>query len=465
MARVLISAAHTMENPGEIYQDLREADLTRNILKKAIPYLEQHQLEFQAVPLDLPLLQRIEWINNTGYTEEAGDIFVEIHINDGGKRGVEGWYKGAQDPENQSQKLCEAIVGGICKYTKYEVQGAKSEYEHELQSLLILNQTNPIGTAVECLYIDNPEDIVILKDEAKLDELAKAIADAINDYVTGKPATLPAATVQPTTVDQVTDTTSIPAQAQSSTITSPLPSSDPISGSNTTATPVTPTSPIVPASTPISAPAPIPVITPPPVPTITPPPTPSFPPPSPFGGSGFGGFGGNKPFGAPSAPPSGGSKPLVMDREERKKMINDTYKKILGKEPNQSDLNYYLNLGTNEDELVKKLLESPEHEKMVKDAEEAAKLRTDFQKIESELTQAKAGNSDLKKMFETTQELLKHKNNYIAELQNKLTASNIVPPGQHIHSVNNAPQHLLQKPPKAKKKKGFINTMMRAIGI
>jgi len=415
MPRILISAAHTLENPGEIYQDLREADLTRTILKKVLPYLDAHKLTYQPVPLDLQLLQRIEWINNTGYTEEQGDVFIEIHINDGGKRGVEGWYKGATGGDNKSQKLSETIVNGICKYTGYQSQGAKSEYDHDLGSLIILNQINPIGTAVECLYIDNAEDIKDLKDDKKLDDLAKAIADSINDYVkdiTSKP--------QPKSDQPVAD-------ASQSIAPQPMPAL-PSSNQN------------------------------------------PFAPTNNFGGglgsgSSFGAFGGgnNKPtFGGGAA---GGSKPLVMDREERKEMIKKIYKKILGKEPNQNDLNYYLNTGTNEADLIKKLIEGPDHEKLVKDAVEAKEVKDKFQKLEMEIDQLKATSSDSKSMQESLNRLLEHKNMLIAKLQQELANHNIIPSGQHIDSFKPKAESIHAYQSKQQPPGGIVGFLMKLFGV
>ncbi|MEO6729038.1 MAG: N-acetylmuramoyl-L-alanine amidase, partial [Candidatus Dojkabacteria bacterium] len=200
MARILVSAAHTLESPGAINGDLREADLTRKILKKVIPHLEKTGVEFKAVPLDLPLLQRIDWINDTGYTEAQGDLFLEIHINDGGKRGIEGWFKGSAGPDNRSQKLATKVSEEVCKATGYQNQGSKSEFDHELGSLLILNQINPTGVAIEFLFIDEPNDIAILKDDAKLDDLAKLIADSMSDFAKNdktKPAEQSATEVTP----------------------------------------------------------------------------------------------------------------------------------------------------------------------------------------------------------------------------------------------------------------------------
>ncbi|MFS8130921.1 MAG: N-acetylmuramoyl-L-alanine amidase [Candidatus Dojkabacteria bacterium] len=363
MARILVSAAHTMESPGAINGDLREADLTRKILKKVVPHLEKTGVEFQAVPLDLPLLQRIDWINDTGYTEAQGDLFLEIHINDGGKRGVEGWFKGSAAPDNRSQKLATKVSEEVCKKTGYQNQGAKSEFDHELGSLLILNQINPTGVAIEFLYIDQDDDIAILRDDAKLDDLAKIIAESLADFAktdTTKPAE------QPSTEATVAQKTPL----------FPMPK--------------------MPSST---------------VPAM----------PSAFGGAGF-----PKPMGAP------GKGNNLMDREERKEMIKKVYKQILGKEPNQNDLNFNLNTAVSEDDLTKKLLEGKEHEDMVKEASEVKDLRSKATKAESELATISGSISDMKEMIGSLNKLLDQKNKYIAQLHSELERNNLIKKGERF---------------------------------
>lgn len=180
MPRALISAGHTLMDPGDIYGDLREADITRKIATMVVPHLKNSGVIAMQVPFDLPILQRIEWINNTGYRESLNDICVEIHINSGGKRGIEGWYKG--EGGNPSQKLAKTLVDNVTATTGYRNNGVKSEYDHELGSLSFINRTNTVTTIIECLYIDNEEDIRILRNDDKLEELAAAIAGAITKY-------------------------------------------------------------------------------------------------------------------------------------------------------------------------------------------------------------------------------------------------------------------------------------------
>lgn len=287
MGRVLISAGHTMMDPGAIFRDLREADLTRAIAPKIIPYIEKAGLEVKGVPLDLPLLQRIQWINNTGYTEEAGDVCVEIHINDGGNRGIEAWYRG--EGGNGSHKLAKVTVDTITDITGYKSQGIKSELDHELGSLTFLNRTNTASILLETLYMDNDEDIAILKNEDKLEELAKAVATGILKYM-GKDADgkdLPESE-KPKLED-------VKAQARSKT-----------------------NIPVKPGAFMGNVPARMPM-------------------PTQLGGN----FPQSPAMQAFSGRPANTN--FMADREQRKDMIEKTYMKLLGRKPSQSDLNYFLN--------------------------------------------------------------------------------------------------------------------------
>lgn len=389
MPRLLISAAHTLENPGEIYGDLREADLTRKILKKTLPYLDSHQIEYQAVPLDLQLLKRLDWIRDTGYSSEQGDIFVEIHVNDGGKRGIEGWYEGAASTDNNSQKLAETLVNGICKQTGYQNQGAKSEYQHDLGSLIILNQSNTISAAIECLYIDNTEDIAILKDDTKLEQLAKAIADSINEYIKN---IAPALKYRPSSKQLPTNQLNRPVFQ------------------NSTAPQVT----------------------------------------TPFGGA------------TPSFGSTTPNRPVLMDREERKEMIKKVYLKVLGKEPRQNDLNFHLNTGVTEIDLIKKLVDGVDHEKMVNDAKEFRQLSEKVLKLQAELDQLKANQGDVKVMQESMNRLLEHKNMLISRLNQELAKNNIIVHGSHIDSFYNQQPKAQQtySTPQNQKKRTFIDFLM-----
>ncbi len=364
--RLVVSAAHTSMSPGAVFKDLREFDLTRKILSLVVKHLNEEKIEHKAVPVDLQLLDRINWINDTGFSEENGDLFLEIHVNDGGERGIEGWYAGEDNGTNNAKAFAEVLIKEITSLTKFESQGIHSEYDHDLGSLLILNQTNPISVAFELLYIDNEEDYKILKDETKLDELSKNVVIAIKKYIDNPPK-LHEVKKKPGGNDMFGDFD-----------------------------------------------------------------LPDFS--NPFGDN----FGANNSstnssdsLSSPSSS-SSGSDNLMMDREQRKEMINKIYKKILGKEPAQNDLNYYLNIGVSEDQLIKKLTESKDFEQMVEDAKECSDIKTKFDRMEAELNELRTKVKDQESMQTNLNNLLAHKNQQIKEMMNELARRGIIKNGEYF---------------------------------
>lgn len=373
--RVILSAAHTSISPGEVHKGLKEFDLTKKMLEFVAKHLEKKKFEFKPVPVDLQLLSRIDWINNTGYTEEEYDIMIEFHVNDGGGRGIEAWYSGDNVDGNHSKDLAEFLVTEFEKATKHKNNGAKSEKEHELGSLLILNQTKTASVAIELFFIDNDEDRKILQDDKKLEKECENIANLIEKYAK-----------------------KLEEQKKKKPKRDPSPKSESKfkglgDGFGD-----------------------------------------SFGDFGNFGNFGdFGGLGGNSAGGAlaSNAKEETSSSSLTMDREGRKKMINEHYEKYLGIEPKQSDLNYFLNIGISEDELMKKILKSKDHEEMVKDATEYRENKTKMQKQEGELVQLRSQVNDLKQMYQNFQKLLQHKNVQIKNMQHELVKRNIVRHGQY----------------------------------
>lgn len=390
MPKVIVSAAHTLESPGAIFEELREADLTRNLLKKVVTHLEAMKIDFKAVPLDLPLLKRIEWINDQGLNEKE-DIFIEIHINDGGKRGVEGWFRGSSSESNKSERLAKSISDYICKELKYENQTAKSEYDHELGSLLILNQVHVPGTAIELLYIDNPEDLKILRDEAQMDTLAKTLVKAAENFFK-ELKDKPMKEEDPKEKEK----TKFPSLFGGGL------GDDPFGDDNDDM---------------------------------------DFGK-SPLGGSGF------PSFGAPKMPSLGGSNPInmpsssassassaLMSRDERKKMIQDTYKLLFGsdKEISKNDENFYLNMAISKEDLIKKLIESKEFKEILEDSKNYRESKDKMAKMEAELTDNKAKVKDFGQMLHNQNALLNYKNEYIEILKKKLQETNIVKFGEYFN--------------------------------
>lgn len=359
MARVIISAGHTQNEPGAIAEDLKEVDLTRKIANKVTTKLRNEGIITISIPPELELPARIDWINRTGYKEETEDICIEFHINDGGKSGIEGWYKDKGD--NKSQKLTRLIIDETCKQTSLANQGIKSEFDHPLKTLAFLHDTNPTSALIECLYIDNPDDQKFLRDDSKLELLAKGIVEGILKFFD---------------INNVSNTDNIKTTPQTSTPTSfPTIPQAPAFG-QTTNTGHTPppiqSQPYIPYSSPSL-------------------------------------YGRGNSFGAAKQP--------VQNREERKKMMRTKYQQILGRKVNDQDLNYFLNLGLSEDQMLKKLVESQEHADMVKDSQSYQKVKPKYDKQKITNQKLKMQATDKNAIIQQQNDLIAQKNKSIYQLQ------------------------------------------------
>jgi hypothetical protein len=359
MARVIISAGHTQNEPGAVTQDLKEVDLTRKISTKVTARLRDEGIITLSVPPELDLPTRIEWINKTGYKEETEDICIEFHINDGGKSGIEGWYKG--EGESKSQKLTKHIVEEACKVTKLTNQGVKGEFDHSLKSLAFLSNTNPTGALIECLYIDSPDDKKFLKDDSKLDLLASGIVSGIKKFFG---------------IEDINKSVTPNIQKQTipgATTSFPRPSTLGSTGAGYTMPPPMPRG------------------------------TPSYSPPSPYGG--VGGFGAPKPVTTPKS------------REDMKKMVSTKYQQILGRKVNDQDLNYFANLGLSEDQMLKRLVESQDHITLVGNAQEYKKIKPKYDELVMKSERLEVQVADKEKIIKQQNDLISQKNKSIQELQ------------------------------------------------
>ena len=340
MARVIISSGHSTQNPGSVSNGLREYDVARQIAKSTLKFLRQNGVISLSVPPEMELIQRIDWINNTGYLQRTNDVSIEIHVNDGGKSGIEAWFEG--EGINPSQQLTELILDGACAESKLPSQGAKSELKHEIGSIAFLHETNTIGSLIECGYIDNVNDATFLKSPTNIDLLGKGIAKGICKFLKVEFRELPTTTpVQNQTPAQPTVQQSIQPQVQ-------IPQQSTPPSSQTTFQP-------------------------------------------------------------------------LPSREERKKMIVLNYVKILGREPSQNDINYFLNVGIREEELLRKMVESQEHADIVKTKQEFDNVKEQFASQQSELEMIKASLSDQNRIIEGLNYSIMEKNTALQNLQQNIS--------------------------------------------
>ena len=398
MYRVLIGSAHTNKEPGSIYNGYREFDIARKILEKTIPYLEKSGIEFNVVPIDLELVSRIDWINKTGYSEKNNDIFVEIHINDGGKRGIEGWFRGNSTETNTSQRLAEFLVNSMCTKLKFENQGVCSEYDQPIGGLLILNQTNTISVLLEILYIDNEEDLKILTDDVQLDLIGKNLSLSIEEYIADvkknpntKNRIIPRKTkdqyydkyyedflpdfndeyqenIQGEYTNTKTDDISIsPTQKTNTNI-----------GNSTTNQTI------------------------------------------------------NDNYKNTNNQTTQQHSNKLLTREERKVLIEKIYKTVLGREPTQKEYDDNLRISIEEFDLIKKLIESEEHKNILNESQEYKKITEEIKILKEEKLRIEKELKESQKMITALEKVNTLKNKALRKLQKAFVESNIIKKGSYF---------------------------------
>lgn len=184
MKTVALSAGHSLSDPGAVHKDLKEADLTRKITAYAADVLRASGVSVLTIPDNLDLFQTIKYINDRA---NQIDVCVEVHINSGGGRGVEGWnYAGGP---NESDKLSQCLVDGCVVETGLVNRGIKDESQNRHGRLGFVHDTFPTAALVECGFIDGDYDF--LKQDENLRRLAKGVARGIMTYL-GIPWTAPA---------------------------------------------------------------------------------------------------------------------------------------------------------------------------------------------------------------------------------------------------------------------------------
>lgn len=472
MPRVIISSGHTSLNPGVVVNGLQEYEVARKIAKYALKYIRLNGIISLSVPPNLELPQRLAWINKTGYLRETNDIAIEIHLNDGGHSGLEAWFEG--DGANPSQGIANIVMDGLSKETGLPILGARSEFQHELGSIAFVHDLRPFSVVIECGFIDGDNEF--LKLEANLEKCGRGIAKGILNYFGLEYREIPVINNNPNnTVASATPVVTPQAQPVAQMVTPQAqPVAQPVAQPTIRAgsddfdeeysdyddgvadynyAKTTPVNQVTSSATTAN--------------TIATPQTPTAPSNANLNAL--------NNYAQPSAPVNN-SSPMANfnnptysvnngnnnasagfpSREERKEMIIRNYVKILGREPNQNDLNYFLNIGIREDELIRKMVDSQEHVDLLNMKEEYSKIKDDYAKDKAELQQLRALTEDQKTIMDQYNHSIEQKNIALVKLQNDLTDLE-----QKLHSLPTAQKKA--SAPKTKYKGNFKDKFFKAM--
>lgn len=312
--------------------------------------------------------QQVGWVNMTGYSSDTGDKLVSLALKTEGKKtGTIGWYA-----DSEGKDLAKRIATKLSDAADIPLLTLQPEDKSSDKKIPLISETRPVAIAIEIINLDGVD--------------AGKIAEQIKISLITEP--------EPETDDaNSTDNSSVkPAQDLNQPATRPSPFSQ---GSKT---------PQVGSTTPNNTPAS----------------TGSFAPPA--SGNGFGappssqGFGTTTGFGTGSASGFSGDN---MSRDERKKMIEKYYKMAFGKDPDQGDVNYFLNIGVSGEQLLKRILESEDHLKLVKNSLKYDELKKEYDETKTKAEKLEDQLKDQRKVLESLNSLLLQKNYALQQLSKR----------------------------------------------
>lgn len=193
MPRICINPGHGGKDPGAVGNGLKEKDITLYLSLKVADILKN---DYQNVDVLLTrtgdetesLAQIVQKSNNW-----KADFFVSIHVNAGGGTGFESYVlPGAYASTRTKQAI---IHDTIMAYLK---QYGKRDRGKKTANFYVLKNTVASAVLIECLFIDNKNDAVLLQQTAFLNGLADAIARGIAKAMglKAKPKPAPAPVVQ-----------------------------------------------------------------------------------------------------------------------------------------------------------------------------------------------------------------------------------------------------------------------------
>ena len=187
--RVYVGIGHGGSDPGAVANGFKEKDLTLSIGKYCNERLKQYGIETKisrTTDCDSSINSKVSASNAFG-----ADVCMDIHINAGGGDGSEVYYSHTSAP---GKKLAQSIVDAMSAIGQ-NTRGIKTRLSSSGNDYFgMIRDTDAPAVLVECAFIDNKTDLVIIDTEAERKVFGYAIADGVAKYLgvkssTSKPAT------------------------------------------------------------------------------------------------------------------------------------------------------------------------------------------------------------------------------------------------------------------------------------
>lgn len=184
MKRVGVDDGHGLETNGKRTPDgYKENEFNNGVKQYLITELKRNNfivVDCSPGREDNSLQNRCD-IANTA----KADIFISIHFNAMGDKwqssaeGIETYYHGHS---NNGKRLADLVHKHLLEGTKMNNRGVQSDFVLYDNGLAVLRETNMPATLVECGFMDNQKDAILMKSNTYRKECAIEICKGICDY-------------------------------------------------------------------------------------------------------------------------------------------------------------------------------------------------------------------------------------------------------------------------------------------
>lgn len=194
--KVYVGIGHGGSDPGAVANGFKEKDLTLSIGKYCNERLKQYGIETKisrTTDCDSSINSKVSASNAFG-----ADVCMDIHINAGGGDGSEVYYS---HTSANGKKLAQSIVDAMSAIGQ-NTRGIKTKLSSSGNDYFgMIRDTDAPAVLVECAFIDNKTDLVIIDTEAERKVFGYAIADGVAKYLGVKSSTPKPATSTTTTTN------------------------------------------------------------------------------------------------------------------------------------------------------------------------------------------------------------------------------------------------------------------------
>jgi len=156
---------------GAVGNGLYESDLTEIIGKGIVKELSNYEVDIRIAPRG-SLTDRTNYANSIN-----ADYFLSIHINSSNNTSATGWESFVHNNASQNsinyQKIIHTEIMSYLKQFNIIDRGMKKA------NFAVLRQTNMSACLIENLFISNPNDAKLLKDDNFLNGLSNSITNGL----------------------------------------------------------------------------------------------------------------------------------------------------------------------------------------------------------------------------------------------------------------------------------------------